>query len=622
MKPAPASHSRTATRASRFAATLLFAVATLSANPAPDAERPVRLCIDPDWAPFEYLDDQDRFRGMSADYWQRMSERAGLATELVVTKSWQESLDKAKARECDLLTLAMKTPERTQHWLFTTPYVSYPFVLVTRSEIPAVDSLEAVADKTLAAVSGYAYTELVRTRYPSIGFIEVSNVAEGLEKVRRGEAYGMLDSLATVATAIRAAKLHELKIAGRFTENWELAIAVRNDRPDWLPFFETMVDSLTEEDHREIENRWLAAWIEAPADLRWLKAALAIVLAFGLIAGFFIWRQAVMRRQAKALEQINTALRQARDRAEKSEQRYAELARQSRSIAWDVDLDGSYTDVSESVETVLGYRPEQLIGRPFWDIMPAANQERMRRLGLTFIREGRSIAGFENQLLDNHGRALWVTSSGIPLHDDQGQIIGFRGIDMDIDERYRQRDLLQRYAFFDGLTEVANRRLFLDRLSDAIARYERHGAGFALLSFDLDHFKEINDNHGHAAGDAVLRGFAEQASGCLRQGDLLARLGGEEFAALLLEADLEGALQTATRIRQRIEATPVTFGNKAITVTVSIGATLMQPGDDSDSLLARVDSALYQAKRTGRNRVVIREIEPPQSPAQAPDQPG
>ena len=129
----------------------LIALPLMGASGAPDAERPVRLCVDPAWAPFEYLDKQGQHQGMAADYWQRMTERFGLRTEIVPAESWEESLEKAKRRECDVLTLAMKTPDRNQHWLFTEPYVSYPFVLATRSEAPSVSRLGEVADKTLAA---------------------------------------------------------------------------------------------------------------------------------------------------------------------------------------------------------------------------------------------------------------------------------------------------------------------------------------------------------------------------------------------------------------------------------------------------------------------------------------
>ncbi|MFP4495912.1 MAG: transporter substrate-binding domain-containing protein [Halochromatium sp.] len=264
---------------------IAIALSPLGVDAAPDAERPVRLCVDPAWAPFEYLDEQGQHQGMAADYWRRMTERAGLRTEVVPSDSWQASLEKAKRRECDVLTLAMATPERRQHWLFTEPYVSYPFVLVTRSEAPAVDQLREVADKTLAAVQGYAYTELIRTRYPRLRFLEVATLSEGLERVRRGEAYGMIDSLATVAYAIQQNQLHELKIAGRFDEYWELAIGVRSDRPEWLPFFAAMAQSLTAEDRREVENRWLAAWIESPPDLRWLWASLAVLALSAWITG-------------------------------------------------------------------------------------------------------------------------------------------------------------------------------------------------------------------------------------------------------------------------------------------------------------------------------------------------
>ncbi len=584
----------------------VVALPALGVDAVPDAERPVRFCIDPAWAPFEYLDDQGQHQGMAADYWQRMSERAGLRSELVPTASWEESLDKARRRECDVLTLAMETPERRQHWLFTSSYVSYPFVLVTRSEAPSVTHLREVADKTLAAVKGYAYTELIRARFAQIRFLEVDTVADGLERVRRGEAYGMIDSLAAAAYAIQQAQLHELKVAGRFAERWELAIAVRRDRPEWLAFFEAMAQSITAEDRREVENRWLAAWIESPPDLRWLWVALVALALSALIAGFFIWRHTLVCRQARVLEQLNQALSEARDRAERSEARYAELAEQSRSYAWDVDYNGRYTDVSASVKTVLGYAPEALLGRAFWEIAPAEERADMRAIGLSTIHEGESLSGLENRVLTRDGRALWVATSGMPIQDQDGAIIGFRGIDIDVDERRRQRDLLHYYAFYDVLTQVPNRRMFLEALDGAIARFRRHAQRFSILAFDLDHFKRVNDVHGHAAGDALLCQFASQAQTALRRGDLLARLGGEEFVALLFESNVEGAEQMAERIRANIAAAPMVFESREIALTVSIGGTCIGEEDTPESLLARADDALYEAKRNGRNRVVMR----------------
>jgi diguanylate cyclase (GGDEF)-like protein/PAS domain S-box-containing protein len=594
-------------RLSLLSVLLLLALPRVVSSAVPDAERPVRLCVDPAWAPFEYLDEQGQHRGMAAEYWQRMTERSGLRTEVVVTTSWEASLARAKRRDCDLLTLAMKTPERSEFWLFTEPYVSYPFVLATRAEAPSVSRLAEVADKTLAAVKGYAYTELVRQRYPRIRFLEVENIAEGLERVRRGEAYGLIDSLATVAFAIQQAQLHELKVAGRFEDRWELSIAVRNDRPEWLPFFSAMTQTLTADDRGEIENRWLAAWVESPPDLRWLWVSIVVLALSALVVAFFVWRQRQATRLAVQLEQLNQALTQARDLAERSEARYAELAKQSRSYAWDVDADGLYTDVSASVETVLGYRPEALLGLGFWEIIPAEQQVQVRELGLSVIREGRSLAGFENQVVDRGGRVLWVSTSGVPIRDEAGAILGFRGIDIDVDERRRQRDLLQHYAFHDGLTGIANRRLFLERLEDALAHVDRHELRFSVLLVDLDHFKRINDTYGHAAGDALLCQFAERAQGCLRRGDLLARLGGEEFAVLLFESSAEGAVQTAERMRAAIAAEPMTHECEQIPLRVSIGVARIRQADTPESLLARADAALYAAKQSGRNRVVLED---------------
>ena len=160
----------------------------------------------------------------------------------------------------------------------------------------------------------------------------------------------------------------------------------------------------------------------------------------------------------------------------------------------------------------------------------------------------------------------------------------------------------------DGLTELLNRRAFDDTLVGLFARKERFGEPFALLLMDLDHFKSINDTYGHGAGDEVLRVTAARMMTDLRPFDQVYRVGGEEFAVLLSGADAPAARQIANRLLHAIAAHPIPLPSSTeLVVTASIGVVTDAAGSDPTTLYAAVDSALYHAKTTGRNRVVVGE---------------
>jgi two-component system cell cycle response regulator len=155
----------------------------------------------------------------------------------------------------------------------------------------------------------------------------------------------------------------------------------------------------------------------------------------------------------------------------------------------------------------------------------------------------------------------------------------------------------------DALTGLPNRRAFDEELAREVARAGRTGAPLALVVLDVDRFKAVNDGHGHPAGDAVLREVAARAAAAVRRGDLAARIGGEEFALLLPGADLAGAAELAGRVRAAVAGAPVPAGAGALAVTVSLGCAALAPGEPAEALLARADARLYEAKRTGRDRV-------------------
>jgi diguanylate cyclase (GGDEF)-like protein len=167
------------------------------------------------------------------------------------------------------------------------------------------------------------------------------------------------------------------------------------------------------------------------------------------------------------------------------------------------------------------------------------------------------------------------------------------------------RNELERLAQTDPLTGLFNRRHFWAHGTAEIARISRYVRPLSVLSLDLDHFKQVNDRYGHAAGDEALRWLAKVLLSSLRQSDLVARLGGEEFAVLLPETLLENAVHLAERIREALAATPVIAGDKTFFITASIGVSNTTDAKTTlDALLVRADAALYQAKEGGRNRTV------------------
>ncbi len=164
---------------------------------------------------------------------------------------------------------------------------------------------------------------------------------------------------------------------------------------------------------------------------------------------------------------------------------------------------------------------------------------------------------------------------------------------------------IYRMTIIDGLTGAHNKRYFLEFLEREIARCSRYGRPLSLLMFDIDHFKVINDTHGHLTGDYVLKEMMRRLLGRIRKEELLARYGGEEFAAVLPETDHAGAMHFAEEIRNIVGRTPFEYEGDVIQVTISVGvSTLEGESIDAQAFIKRADENLYEAKRTGRNRVV------------------
>ena len=175
---------------------------------------------------------------------------------------------------------------------------------------------------------------------------------------------------------------------------------------------------------------------------------------------------------------------------------------------------------------------------------------------------------------------------------------------------------LERIANLDSLTHIPNRRAVLRKLEDAMAYVRRYHEDLCVIMLDLDNFKIVNDTYGHVTGDDVLEKVASVMRRRLRETDTVGRYGGDEFLIILPKADATAAETAAERLRETLAATEMTYtGSPIFRITVSQGLTCYKPGDDSSSLIARADEALYKAKQNGRNRVATSELADETGPA-------
>ena len=205
----------------------------------------------------------------------------------------------------------------------------------------------------------------------------------------------------------------------------------------------------------------------------------------------------------------------------------------------------------------------------------------------------------------SHGHEMLEQQNGLMEENVRAMETIHFALEAEIKRRERLEDKLRRIAGTDHLSGLANRRSFLEKATAEYRRSRRYNHSLSMVMLDLDHFKQVNDTYGHAAGDTVIVAVSQLCQSLSRDGvDCAGRLGGEEFAILLTETDLQGARNFAERLRMMIENTPIYCDIKKLNITASLGvATLQEQDCDFAALLNRSDAALYVAKEAGRNMV-------------------
>jgi len=431
------------------------------------AQHPViKACVDPDWAPFERINEQGQHEGIGADLLQLVAKRVGIKIELYPVQHWEESLAASKSGHCQIMSFLNQTPAREKWLIFTEPVFYDQNVIITREEHPFIGDLAWARDKTVALPAQTMVGERMKNDFPYLRLIATKSEAESMNLVSNRQADMTVRSLIVAAYEIKKNGWFNLKIAGQIPSYTnQLRIGVLKDEPILRDMLNKGVLTITPQEREAIVNQHVSIKIEQPFDY-WLMAKIIAVSVAVLM--LILWWNRKLRRLNQQLQQLN---------------------------------------------------------------------QKLATLSIT-----------------------------------------------------------------DKLTGLVNRLRLDEVLAQEIQRSSRFGHVFSVILVDLDHFKHVNDTHGHQVGDQVLITAARLLQQYCREIDVVGRWGGEEFLIICPETPCAGAAKLAESLRQHLAAHLFPVVQQQ---TASFGVACYHLGELADTLLARADVALYHAKTQGRNQVVV-----------------
>ncbi len=313
----------------------------------------IRVAQDPNWPPIEFACEDGSFCGMSKDYLELIEQRLGIKFARVTGLTWQQAYDRLRRFDIDMTTSVSVTPERTEFWAFTRPYMEVPIVIATAMDVTFIRSMDELVGRKVSVVEGYLVCELMPQDYPGIELVRVENTLAGLEMVSRGEVFAHVDNMLVISYYLAKMRSVNLKIAGETPYVNAQAMAVRNDWPELAHILQKALDSITPAEHEEIYRRWLPIRYEQQPDygLVWRVALWAVAVTVVLL----LWN----RRLAAEIR----VRRKAEHALERSEARFKLLFdSMSQGVVYQ-DADARVVAVNPAAERILATSAEALIGQ-------------------------------------------------------------------------------------------------------------------------------------------------------------------------------------------------------------------------------------------------------------------
>ena len=266
----------------------------------------IKYCVQPDWLPFQRINEQGKHEGIAQDMLQLMAERLDMQFELLPTKDWAESVAAIRARRCDILPLGMDVPSRHDLLNFSRPYVSEPLAVATRASEPDLQQAADIGNRKLGLIKGFAPKKILQQLYPFMNIVDVESTLDGLRKVQTGENFGYIDNVLSLSYTAQKLGMQDLKISYTLNFTHDLGVVSRNDEPLLGSIMQKATDSISYKENRAIVSRWVSVKLEPSFDysLFW-KVGTAVVL---VLVGVMAWNRrlaSLNRKLAQAYAELD-----------------------------------------------------------------------------------------------------------------------------------------------------------------------------------------------------------------------------------------------------------------------------------------------------------------------------
>ncbi len=551
----------------------------------------IRFAPAPNYPPVEFFDDDNVYRGITADFIKHINDRFSIRFRILQFKNWGEVVTQTKQRNVDMWGAAAKTKERSEYMNFTKPYIRLPAVIIVRKDVSGRLTMPDLKDKQIVVIRNYATQEYIEEKYPSLDLVPVPDIETGLRMVSFGVADSIVATNASAIYYIEKNGFTNLRVAGESGYEWRLCFGIRSDWPELVSIIQKCLDSISEDEKKAIYRRWIS--LEAPS---WKMSrgqiiALLFVLAAVGIIGILIWNIMLQKKVETRTKQLRSTLKERSLILKNAQIGIAYI--KNRKVRW----------INPMLAFQSGMDEKDVIGKSAGVFF--LSDADYRRVDEAYIETLGQGAPYETDILLQRGekdnywcRLICQSIDSENVHEGSIWLMD------DITAQKQLEQYLTKLATIDHLTGACNRRHFIDLGQKEIKRSNRLQSHLSLLMLDIDHFKLLNDNYGHATGDEALKFFVDKVQSILRSHDILGRIGGEEFAVLLANTDRRAGRNVADRIREEIASSSFVSNGKKISFTVSIGIAHEKNGEiNLEELLDLADKALYKAKNRGRNRV-------------------
>lgn len=591
----------------------------------------IRLALDDSLPPYSFVDKKGQFRGIAIDIMDALSKKLGMSFQAYPKSSLVNTYSAAAEQRMDIIATMVDLPDRRAWFNFTHPYLTKSLVIMTHKNDTTITDRDDLSGKKVAFVDGFEFSTQITKKNPAVKPYVVPSMRACLKAVERKKADACITFSGTAQYLQREYRLDNLQFAGFYERNTaDESMAVRKDWPMLTAILQKGLDSLSESEMNAIYFKWmppgiqmpglqphasvsknptLAAWWQNSTPADWLKVLAPLLV---LIGSFVFWTLRT-RRVAQIVPNNEEApdqnLKQLQIDFERmilkrttelnnSERKFRNLVENTNKdyFFYQRDRQGRMTYVSPSVAFVLGYAPDNFAAnfRRYLTNNPAN-----RRLETILESSGQGIPAppYQLEFLDSEQRRRWLEIADAPVYDEYGNCIGVDGLAFDITQRKQEEEKLIWLSFHDELTGLGNRRLFTDRICQAIALSSRNCMPFAVLYLNVDKFRALIDELGHAAGDYALKHVAKMLVDTLRESDTAASLGDGEFALLLPDTDVNASATVAQKLIRNLRD-PIIFGKKSVSLEVTIGISLYpRHGSNPGTLLQYADASMNYAKK-------------------------